>query len=279
VGASLPTEIADAAVRALVESVRGDNRALRLHLELFSRDAQERDQLGGIARTYGFTRLPEVTNYEYTLATDLAGTDDAGHLASLSQGVRQNIRALAKYPVELRPIRDESDSQRMNALMRDTLARTGARHHERDYGSTIRLAIAEPAVARLVGLYRTDGIGGEDALIAFALGLNNVDHVAYDIGASGRVPEFKNVSLGYPLLWDLISWARSVGAAWFDYGGVPAANSEGEERLRSISDFKRRFEKNAVRVSEEWALTPHPMRAAAARVVSRAVQALRRPGG
>jgi hypothetical protein len=275
-GAALPPETADAAVAALAESSRRDRRALRVHFECFSRDPQVRARFGDVAHAHGLVRLPQVTNYEYTLATDLRGRDNAAHLTSLSQGVRQNIRALTKYPVEMRPIVDERDSRRMNALMRETLARTGAPHAEQDYGPTIRFAVAEPSLARLVGLYRTDGAGGEDALIAFALGLNNVDHVAYDIGASARVLEFKNLSLGYPLLWDLISWARDAGASWFDYGGVPAENSEGEARLARISDFKRRFEKDAVRVAEEWVLTPHPLRAAAARAVSRAVALLGR---
>jgi hypothetical protein len=278
VGAALPPEVADAAIEALVDSVRKDSRALRVHLELFSTDPAVRARLGEIAEAHGFVRLPEVTSYEYTLMTELGGRDNATHLASLSQGVRQNIRALARYPVELRLIQDESHSPRMNVLMRETLARTGASHQERDYGSTIRLAVMEPGLVRLVGLYRTDGVEGGDALIAFALGLNNVDHVAYDIGASARVPDFKNVSLGYPLLWDLISWARDTGAVWFDYGGVPAHDSEGEARLGRISDFKRRFEKNMVRVSDEWGLTPHPARAAAARFVSQAVKLLQRRG-
>jgi hypothetical protein len=278
VGAALPPEVADDAIEALVDSVRKDRRALRVHLELFSRDPLVRARLGEIAAVHGFVRLPEVTNYEYTLVTDLGGKDNPAHLASLSQGVRQNIRALARYPVELRLIRDESQSPRMNALMRETLARTGAPHREQNYGPIIRLGVMEPGLVRLAGLYRTDRIEDGDALIAFALGVNNVDHVAYDIGASGRVPDFKNVSLGYPLLWDLISWARDTGAVWFDYGGVPAHDSEGEARLGRISDFKRRFEKNMLHVSDEWALTPHPARAAAARLVTGAVKLLRRRG-
>ncbi len=278
VGAALPAETANAAIMALDESCRKDSRALRVHLECFSRDPDARDRLGAVARGYGFARLSDVTNYEYTLATDLRGSDNATHLASLSQGVRQNIRALAKYPVEMRPIRDESDSPRMNALMRETLARTGADHVEMDYAPTIRFALAEPSLARLMGLYRTEKVGG-DALIAFALGLNNVDHAAYDIGASARVPEFKNLSLGYPLLWDLIRWGRDAGTSWFDYGGVPAEDSEGEERLGRISDFKRRFEKHAVRVADEWVLIPHPLRSAVARAVSGAVKLLSRRGG
>jgi hypothetical protein len=275
-GASLPLRTMPAAVAALADLARRDSRSLRLHLECFSRVPNERHRLGELAREQGFTQLAAATHYEYTLATDLGGRDNATHLASMSQGVRQNIRALTKFPLELRPVLDGRDSPRMNALMRETLARTGAAHVDRDYTSTIQLAVAEPSLARLVGLYRTDVPSDGEALIAFALGLNNGDHVAYDIGASGRVPEFKALSLGYPLLWNLISWARDQGAAWFDYGGVPKEDSEGEERLARISDFKRRFEKHVVQVADEWVFTPHTMRSSLAKAVSGAAEMFER---
>jgi lipid II:glycine glycyltransferase (peptidoglycan interpeptide bridge formation enzyme) len=272
VGTSVPPGLAEATVAALADLARQDSRALRLHLECFSRDTAVRESLGDAARKRGFKLLSEVTNYELTLVTDLRGQNNASHLASMSQGVRQNIRALCKYPVELRPIRDERDSPRMNELMRETLARTGAVHAERDYAPIIRLAIAEPTLVRLMGLYRTDATEAGKSLIAFALGLNNGDHGAYDIGASARVPEFKSLSLGYPLLWDLVTWARDNGASWFEYGGVPKAQSEGEEKLARISDFKRRFEKTTERVADEWVFVPHPVRSALASAISRVAE-------
>jgi hypothetical protein len=273
-GASVPPGTEAALVRAIVAEARRDWRTLRLHCECFSRDAEVRERLGAALRAHGFAPIAMPTQYGYTLVTDLAGRDNATHLASLSQGVRQNIRAVAKYPVELKPIRDAADSPRMNALMHETLARTGATHVERNYAPVIAFANAEPDLSRLIGLYRTDG-AAQDALIAFAWGLNNVDHVAYDIGASARIPEFKSLSLGYPLLWDLIAWARDHGARWFDYGGVPADDADAAH-LERISDFKRRFEKQAVRIADEWVLTPHRARAAVATAVSRAANLLAR---
>lgn len=275
-GRSVPPQLADEVIAALTQLARDDSRTLRLHLECFSRDNTMRDALAAAARKHGFEPLRELTNYELTLATDLRGQDNATHLASMSQGVRQNIRALAKYPVELRPVRDERDSPRMNELMRETLARTGAVHADCDYGPIIRLANAQPTLARLMGLYRADNPEAGTSLIAFALGLNNGDHVAYDIGASARVPEFKSLSLGYPLLWDLVTWARDNGASWFDYGGVPKAESEGEEKLAKISDFKRRFEKTEAHVADEWVFVPRRVRSALANAISRAAGLLKR---
>jgi hypothetical protein len=278
VGGALPGETARTAITALTQAMRCNPRVLRVHVEAFSRDTAVREHIGGLLTAEGYRRGPAVTNYEHTLATDLRQQDDATHLASLPQGVRQNIRALAKFPVELRPIRDPAHAARMGALMTETLARTGARHVPQDYAAIVRFAVGHPALSRLMGIYRTD-VTGPDALIAFAWGVVQGDHVAYDIGASARVPEFKNLSLGYPLLWDLITWARGRGADWFDFGGVSHGTSESEDdRLGRISDFKRRFEKSVVRVAEEWVLEPHPVRAALAGVFSRAAEVVSRAG-
>ncbi len=271
-GAALPGETHAVAVEALTEAVKSDSRALRVHFECFSRDAAVRERIGEALARNGFGRQPLVTGYEFTLATDLRAQDDASHLASLAQGVRQNIRALTKFPVVLRPVRDRSDAPRMNELMAETLARTGGRHEAKDYEAIIRLALADPDLSHLVGVYRTD-VTDARSLIAFAWGVSQGEHVAYDIGASTRVPEFKNLSLGYPLLWELITWARARGAAWFDFGGVSPGTTESEDdRLGRISDFKRRFEKARVRVADDWMLEPHPLRARLAATVSRGVK-------
>lgn len=54
-----------------------------------------------------------------------------------------------------------------------------------DYVPIIDLARTEPTTASHVGLYRTGGVEGPDELLAFALGINNVDHAAHARGFSG----------------------------------------------------------------------------------------------
>ncbi|HEY2025981.1 MAG TPA: GNAT family N-acetyltransferase [Gemmatimonadaceae bacterium] len=276
-GAALDAGVDAEAIRALTHAMRADPRVIRVHFECFSRDASVRDRIGDLLLNAGFERARQPASYDHTLVSELRGTDNATHLSSLSQGVRQNIRALNKFPVELRPVRNVGDSARMNELMAVTFGRTGANHVNRDYAPLIRLATEMPNLARLMGVYRTDGLGGSP-LIAFALGVNHGDHVAYDIGASTRVPEFKNLSLGYPLLWDLITWARAQGVTWFDFGGISAGSAETDDPVGRISDFKRRFEKRVERVSDEWTYVPHPARAAVARLVSKIVELSRTRG-
>jgi lipid II:glycine glycyltransferase (peptidoglycan interpeptide bridge formation enzyme) len=255
--------------------VRRKGRALRAHLEVYSREPGARERLAALLAGKGFERLPEPTNFGTTLLADLTGRDDAAHFASLSQGVRQNIRAIAKFPIEMRRITEVELSPRMNALLEETLSRTGATHQSRDFGPIIQLSLAHPRLSNLTGLYRTD-ISGPESLVAYAWGVNQGDSVAYDIGASTRVPEFRNLSLGYPLVWELMVWGRSVGAPFFDFGGITAGGGESEDRLGRISDFKRRFSKEVVQVAEEWVYAPHPLRNLVAGSISRAAALVHR---
>jgi hypothetical protein len=59
---------------------------------------------------------------------------------------------------------------------------------------------------------------------------------------------------------------------------VPAVDADAAH-LERISDFKRRFEKKAVHIADEFVLTPHPTRAAVASAVSRAATLLSRRRG
>jgi hypothetical protein len=274
VGVTLPEAAATRAISAIGASVKEDHRVLRVHVQVFSLEKAIRERLTSLLARYGYERVTPATSYETTLVTRLDRASEV-HFASLSQGVRQNIKALSKYPVELRPIARNDHSARMNMLLRESLARTGAKHHDVDFGPIVRLSTDHPTLSHLVGLYRTD-LAGPDSLVAFAWGVNQGDSVAYDLGASTRVPEFRNLSMGYPLVWELISWARSIGAPFFDFGGVTEGDAESGDRLGKISDFKRRFSKDAVAVAEEWVYNPRPVLSAIASASSKAAEFARR---
>lgn len=223
-----------------------------------------------------FRQLPHVTGYSHTLVADLRERDASMHLASLTRRVRQDIGAIAKYPIELRKIDDVKASERMNELMKETMARTGARHVIVDYSPIIELSRDYPALSRLIGLYRTDELSS-NSLIAFAWGANHGDHAVYDVGGSSRIAEFKRLSLGYPLLWELIKWAHQEQLAWFDFGGVTEGNLNSEDRLGGISDFKRRFGGEPTKVADEWLLELQPIRSSIASAISRVAARLKAP--
>jgi lipid II:glycine glycyltransferase (peptidoglycan interpeptide bridge formation enzyme) len=154
---------------------------------------------------------------------------------------------------------------RLDALLRETMERTGGTYHPQDWAGMLDLARRQPELARIVGVFRSDA--GPDALLAYAVGLAHGDHVQYATAASTRATDLK-LPLGYGPAWELMRWARSLGMRWFDFGGIAASSREG--RLGGINDFKRYFRGEETDVADEWAFEPHPMRAALANTLSAA---------
>jgi hypothetical protein len=136
-----------------------------------------------------------------------------------------------------------------------------------DWPAVLAATRADPGLSRVVGLFRTD-VEGDAALLAYTWGRHHGDHAEYHVGASTRDPAIRT-PLAYPLMWELITWARRTGARWFDLGGVTAGG--GDDPLGGISDFKRYFSERVEEVGEEWELEPHAARAALARAIGRGV--------
>ena len=72
----------------------------------------------------------------------------------------------------------------------------------------------------------------------------------------------------HPLFWDLIVWAKRIGASWFDLGGVTAGSVGSGDPVGGISDFKRLFSKQMIDVAEDWEFEPRPVPARLATLVS-----------
>lgn len=256
-------EGAAAALAAALEAeLAATPRAVRLDVELFDRDLMRRRPFAEALAARGFTPTP-VNGYVRTIAVDLRPDEDA-ILASFSRSARRNVRALDKHPVTLRPIVDEALIPRIEALYRETFARTGGAVVMPDFRLPIASTRTAPHVSRFSGLFRDDDPSPE-GLVAFAWGQHHGDRAEYSHGASSRQPDLK-VPLVYPLLWDLMSWARREGAVWFDMGGVTlGTDASPDDPLGGISDFKRFFSEEMVEVTEEWSLAGRSMLARLAR--------------
>lgn len=264
-GKSLPACTGRVAMQELAHLARRERRVLRVTIEVFARDAEIRDRLAAELAAVGFRRLSVMRGYPRTISIDLA-PDEEGILASFSRSTRQNIRAIGKLPVSVRPIEDLALAARMDELMRETLSRTGGEHRASDWATTIMLSHAEPGLSRLVGLFH-DELEGPAALLAFAWGCAHGDYAHYDAGASTRATRIR-IPLAYPLIWDLIRWAKAGGCQWFDLGGVTAGHHGSDDPVGGISDFKRYFSKRVVEVGQEWVLEPRAALATLAHVVS-----------
>jgi lipid II:glycine glycyltransferase (peptidoglycan interpeptide bridge formation enzyme) len=239
---------------------------LRLHVEVFATDAQTREGLerGLAARGYAPAAAPR--RYPRTLAFDLRPPED-DLLRNLDGNTRRKVRAAGKKGLEVRPVNEPAWAGRIADLHRETMGRTGGSGRGASYfARAIEFAAAHPDLSRLAGLFRADATG-PDALLGFAWGCRHGDSVQYDAAACTRRSDL-NVPMGYPLIWDLMLWARRQGAAWFDFGGVTAGSHGTADRLGGISDFKRHFTETVVELGGEWVLQPRPARAWVAGLVS-----------
>lgn len=253
------------ALTALTAAAHDTARVLRVHVELYSPDACARREAARWLEDLGYRRSVRSRCYQQTLLVDLM-PGEAQILTALSGRAKRNIKAVARHPVALRPVKERGAAPRLDALVRETFARTGGTYRYHDWSHAIELSSTHPELSRIVGLFRTDGEGSE-ALLGFAWGQFHGDHAHYAMGASTRPVDLR-IPLSYALLWDIACWARQTGATYLDLGGVTNARSAGEDPLAGISDFKRSFSENVVEVGEEWVLEPHPRRARIARAVS-----------
>ena len=273
-GPGIPPAAHAATLQVLVSLARRDQRVLRLYVESLAYEPNARVALESMLEAADFVRLPSPRCYERTLVLPLDG-DEESILGSFHRTARQNIRNTAKYPVRLAPVVDPRHFARVNEIAAETFARTGGRYVPvYDWAAIATVGAREPGASRLVGLYRTDQ-EEPASLLAFAWACGHGDHAHYSAAGSTR-PTDGRIPLLYPLLWDLLLWAKRSGARFFDFGGVTAGTLGSEDPLGGISDFKRYFTKTLVQVGAEWAYEPRPKRAQAARMVKSASSMLSR---
>ena len=266
-GPGVPPEARTAVLRALVAMAGQQARMLRLHVETFVADPEQREAIAQSAAILGFSRSPEPRSYEHTLLVALEG-DEAGIFASLHATARRHIRAADKNPVRIALIEDARWFDRLDELSRETYGRTGGVYDPPDWSKIVTLGSREPSASRLVGLFRTD-VDGPAALLAFAWGCGHGDHVHYSRAASTRDTDLR-MPLMYPVVWDLMRWAKRNGARHFDFGGISLGTHGSGDPLGGISDFKRYFTGRVEEVGAEWILEPRALQASAARLVSSA---------
>jgi hypothetical protein len=257
-GASLVGKAGDAVFGRLQRFAANNPRLLQVNLEFVLFTPEERSRVESTLGRLGFRRVTAPRNYQDTLVITLTRNEES-LLGSFSSITRRELRQLSQRPVALRPIREAKYANRLNDIAHETLARTGGRYVPRDWAQRIALCEQLPAQSRLVGLFRA-GRDDPDALLAYAWGCAHGDHAHYDDAGSTRTEDIK-VSMMYPLMWDLVQWAKHAGCRWFDMGGALPESATGDDPRAGIDGFKRRFSKEVVTVGSEWVLEPHPSRA------------------
>lgn len=262
-GGSADERAVRAGIRAAARFARTRGRVLRLGVELFMPAEAARHAVGVECRAQGMTPAQPMRSYAETILIDLRPTA-AELLSGLSKTGRQNVRAVGKNPVAIRVIDDLRLARRLDALLNETMARTGGGARSHDWPAIIDGSRRYPGAVRLAGLF-DERPGTAEPLLAFALGFNHGDYTEYATAASTRQTDLR-MPLAYGLAWDLMLWGKSAGARWFDFGGVTVGTQGSGDALGGISDFKRYFSRQTVEVGAEYVLEPHPLPALAARI-------------
>jgi hypothetical protein len=274
-GANVAPEAVEGAFEALARLARSTPRVLRLHVETFSTTDERLQSSREAAVRAGFEAAASPREYTRTLLIPLR--DDLETLFnSLHSTARRHIRAAAKKGLAIRPIADLTHAAQMDSLLRETLDRTGGEYSAHDWGAIIRYSADYPQRSRVVGLFAPDDAAVEQ-LLAFAWGCGHGDHVHYSTAASTRSGAVK-VPMGYPLAWDLIQWAHSLDAAFFDFGGITEGGHASADPVGGISDFKRYFGGQTVECGQEWIFTPNRVAASVARLSALIARRVRRIG-
>jgi hypothetical protein len=263
-GDALPETGWEPLIAALKSRAVADAGVLRLSIGVFSRD--RRSEIASVLERHGFQKLPQPHSYRHTLTLDLRPSEDE-ILAGLHKTARKNLREAEKAQLCVRPLTEAIYADRIDALQREAMSRTGGHAEALDAAAVLELSRLYPHLSRVVGLFLSAPDLQPDSLVGFAWGCMHGDHAEYRAAGTMRLPD-RNIAISYPLLWELIAWAKREGATWFDLGGVTVAHSA-TDPLEGISNFKRYFSRNVEEVGEEWILEPHPARARLATLFGR----------
>jgi hypothetical protein len=265
-GTASPLDARVAGLAILIDLAKKNHKLLRLHVEVFSPDSLARRRLGDALGELGFLPKLHPRLYHRTVGVDLAGSHTEV-FARLRPCARRNIKQALKSPVTVDTISEPSIEPRLRSLWTETFARNGGPVAGPDWKRLLAFCNDNPELGRFVGLRRA-GVDGPDGLLAFSVGRFHGDHAELSYAASTRPSDLK-VPLAYPLMWDLLLWAKQQGASWFDVGGVTESNGAASRAaLSGISAFKKHFSVDVIDVGDEWVLDLQPVRSAVARAVS-----------
>ena len=187
---------------------------------------------------------------------DLAGRNLDEIRASFKGQTRRNIKlALEKHRVEVLTDVTRDDLATFHKLYVITGERDGYRPYSLSYLQKVWDALEPTGMAKLF-LTRYEGQYLSGA-ICFAVG----DKSWYVFGASSN--EHRNVMPNYAMQWAMISWAKSLDCAWYDFRGVSprrrqegeaAADLEKDDHLQGLNRFKEGFSPRYVEYIGEWDL-------------------------
>jgi len=268
-GGDLPGEVVEALLKAIRIVAKKTPRLLILHLNVFSRNGKA--AIGEMLAKLGFREIIPPQSYQYTLVIDLRPSE-AEVFEGLGKSVRKRIRETQKTSMRMQVVTDPIFGERLEELQSEALKRTGGPAHLDNWKRILRFSEENPGLSQIIGSFLSEDLSPSN-MAAFVWAWNNGDHAEYRAAGSTRISESR-VVLGYPLVWEMIRFARANGSEWFDMGGVTLEGG-GNPSMKGISDFKRHFSKEVVEIGAEWVFEPSPARAEIAEMVSNGAKRIR----
>ena len=263
-----------AAVTPVLAELGRLEAALRIDVEVSHPDADVRTRLLEGLGAAGYAVVPVPRQYSRTVLIDLRQSEEA-LLASFHATGRRHIRGLVKHPLRCDVVTDARFASRLQALDEETMRRTDGPLDAFDWDAMLRFSAAKPQEAVVFGVLRTDTDAADvTALVGYVLGVRHGNVIEYRRAASTRLADLR-APLLYAPTWRLMCWGRSVGAEWFDFGGIGDGSWSTGAATGGISDFKRYFRDEISEVGGELTYAPSPMASALARVATRGVGLLR----
>jgi len=267
-GNKLPNDVCRIILESLGALVRNSSWILQIQVQVFSQG--RREEFAQMLTELRYRELVPPSVYRHTLVLDLKPTEEE-IFAKINQTGRQSIRKTEKFSLKSVPLTTPEFADRIRELQQEALQRTGGHIASEDWRAILNMSKERPDLSRVFGLFL-----GEDEspanMMAFGWVCSHSDHGEYRAAGSTRLSDVK-IPYGYIVVWDMIRWAKGVGAEWFDLGGVTLAEGD-EDPLKGISNFKRHFRGEVAEVGSEWVFDQHPMRAHLANVLSRNAQLL-----
>jgi hypothetical protein len=268
-GENMPQEICNFALGSLQRLVAQTPRVLRLQVNVFSRE--HRQTIGATLEGLGFREVRPPTSYRYTLAIDLKPTEEE-ILAGFSKSARKRIRETMKPPLQAGVITCSRYAEKLKELQHEAVSRTSGHTPGEDWTAILKMSEQHPDLSRVSGLFLDEDLDPQK-LVAFSWACNHGNYVEYRAAASTRKTADR-IPSGYRMVWEQVRWSKSLGAQWFDMGGV-TMGADDEPSLNGISEFKRFFTQDAIEVGAEWVFEPSPVWSGIATVVSNAAQTVR----
>ena len=258
----------EAVFTTLLSGIR--DQAKRLGAKFFKIDPAvtiEHPEVDAMFRRHGFA--PTVsgdaqgfggTQPRCVMQLKLAGLSLDEIKAGFKPQTRRNVKlALEKHGVEILDEATRDDLATFHQLYVTTAQRDGFRPYTLSYLQKLWDALVPVGMAKLF-LTRYEGTYLSGA-ICFKIG----DKCWYVFGASSN--EHRNVMPNYAMQWAMISWAKSLDCAWYDFRGVsPRRRQEGEaasevekeDHLQGLNRFKEGFGAEYVEYLGEYDLVYSP---------------------